>query len=46
MTLKEELDARRSEFMKTAPAARIEAYQRGVDELAASDLAAEAQGGV
>ncbi len=42
MTLKEELDARRAEFMRTAPAARIEAYQRSVDELAARDLVAKA----
>ncbi len=42
MSLKEELDARRAEFMKTAPADRIEAYQRHVDALAASDLVSKA----
>jgi peroxiredoxin len=42
MTLKEELDARRAQFMKIAPADRIAAYQRGVDELAASGIAAGA----
>jgi peroxiredoxin len=42
MTLKEELDARRAQFMATAPPDRIAAYQRGVDALAASDLAAGA----
>ena len=42
MTLQEELDARRAEFMKTASADRIETYQRHVDELAASDLVSKA----
>jgi peroxiredoxin len=42
MTLKEELDARRAQFMATAPPDRIAAYQRGVDALAASGLAAGA----
>jgi peroxiredoxin len=42
MTLKEELDARRAEFLQTAPKERIEAYQRGVDELAAAGVAARA----
>jgi peroxiredoxin len=39
MTLKEELDARRAQFMRTAPVDRIAAYQRGVEELAASGIA-------
>jgi len=42
MTLRDELDARRAQFMKTAPADRIAAYQRGVDELAASGIAENA----
>jgi len=42
MTLKEELDARRAQFLRTADAARIAAYQRGVDELVAADVAAHA----
>jgi peroxiredoxin len=41
-TLKEELDARRDEFMKTAPADRAAAFQRGVEELAASGIGARA----
>lgn len=42
MSLKEELDARRAEFLRTAPADKAEAFQRGVDELAASGIAAGA----
>jgi peroxiredoxin len=42
MTLKEELDARRAQFLQSAPKEKIEAYQRGVDELAASGAAARA----
>jgi len=41
-TLKEDLDARRAEFMRTAPADKAAAFQRGVDELAASGIAARA----
>jgi peroxiredoxin len=41
-TLKAELDARRSEFIKTAPAEKAAAFQRGVDELAASGIAERA----
>lgn len=41
-TLKEALDARRADFMKTAPADKAAAFQRGVDELAASGVAARA----
>jgi hypothetical protein len=33
MTLKNELDARRAQFMQTAGEQKIAAYQRGVDEL-------------
>lgn len=42
MSLKEELDARRAEFLKTAPPEKAAAYQRGVDELAASGIAQRA----
>jgi peroxiredoxin len=42
MTLKEELDARRAQFLQTAPQEKIDGYQRGVDELAASGAAARA----
>ncbi len=42
MTLKEELDARLAQFLQTASADRIAAYQRGVDELAASGFAERA----
>jgi len=42
MTLKEELDARRAQFLQTAPKEKIDGYQRGVDELAASGAAARA----
>ncbi len=42
-TLKESLDARRAEFLRTAPADKAAAFQRGVDELAASDVAARAK---
>jgi len=38
-TLKEELDARRAEFMRTASPEKAIAFQRGVDELAASGIA-------
>ena len=41
-TLKEDLDARRAEFLRTAPADKAAAFQRGVDELAASGIAARA----
>ena len=41
-TLKAELDARRAEFMKTAPPDKAAAFQRGVDELAASGIAERA----
>jgi peroxiredoxin len=44
MTLKEELDARRAQFMQTAGEQKVAAYQRGVDELAASGAAARAVG--
>lgn len=44
MTLKEELDARRAQFLQSADATRIAAYQRGVDELVAADVAAQAIG--
>ena len=42
MTLKEELDARRAQFLQTAGEEKIAAYQRGVDELAAAGAAARA----
>jgi len=42
MTLKEELDARRAEFLRTAPKEKAQAYQRGVDELVAAGTAARA----
>jgi peroxiredoxin len=42
MSLKEELDARRAEFLRTAPAEKAAAFQRGVDELAADGIAARA----
>ncbi|HEX5160506.1 MAG TPA: AhpC/TSA family protein, partial [Steroidobacteraceae bacterium] len=42
MTLKDELDARRAQFLQTAPKEKIDGYQRGVDELAASGVAARA----
>jgi peroxiredoxin len=42
MTLKEELDARRAQFMQTAGPEKVAAYQRGVDELVAAGLAAQA----
>lgn len=38
-TLKEELDARRAEFIRTASPEKAIAFQRGVDELAASKIA-------
>ncbi len=41
-TLKDALDARRAEFMKTAPADKAAAFQRGVEELAASGIAQRA----
>jgi peroxiredoxin len=41
-TLKAELDARRAEFIKTAPPDRAAAFQRGVAELAASGVAERA----
>jgi peroxiredoxin len=44
MTLKQELDARREQFMQTAGADKIAAYQRGVDELVAAQLATRAVG--
>jgi peroxiredoxin len=44
MTLKQELDERRAQFMQTAGADKIAAYQRGVDELVAAKLAARAVG--
>ena len=44
MTLKEELDARRAQFMQTAGAEKIAAYQRGVDALVAAKLATRAVG--
>jgi peroxiredoxin len=42
MTLKEALDARRAEFLRTAPQEKAQAYQRGVDELVAAGTAARA----
>jgi peroxiredoxin len=42
MTLKDELDARRAQFVQTAGEQKIAAYQRGVDELAASGAAERA----
>lgn len=44
MTLQEELDARRAQFVQTAGPEKIAAYQRGVDELVAANLAAQAVG--
>jgi peroxiredoxin len=42
MTLKDELDARRAEFLRTAPPEKAAAYQRGVEELAADGIAGRA----
>ncbi|HSA90562.1 MAG TPA: peroxiredoxin-like family protein [Burkholderiales bacterium] len=44
VTLKKELDARRAQFLQTADPAKIAAYQRGVDQLAAAGIAARAVG--
>ena len=37
-TLKERLDARRAEFLKTAPADKAQSYQAGIDSVAASGI--------
>ena len=42
MSLKAELDARKAQFLQTAPREKADAYQRGVDELAAAGVAARA----
>jgi peroxiredoxin len=42
MNLEQTLDARKAEFLRTAPAERVAAYQRGVDELAANGIAQRA----
>jgi len=42
MTLKAELDARKAQFLQTAPREKADAYQRGVDELLAAGVAARA----
>ncbi len=41
-TLKERLDARRAEFLKTAPADKAQSYQAGIDSVAASGIYARA----